>query len=523
MAYLMTETSGDMLLSGVAAAGMGAVIYAGWEVAFNHCGWGKRLAALAVASTFAVLSSWTVYQHNYQPLLVEAKATRAAAQQREDAARDAASRLLEKARSQLEKQQADITNSIESLRRQNEEALADISAITAPGGKNAAWQAGQIRKGMDTRNTQLTTLTGQSLEVSKQLSGLAKSAGKVTPTEVAGSEALPLPALSWPMLARASLYEVITALFLLFGSWFRQDAQHKTQGQVKTLAGAQAEHDAAYDRLQAAIHAANTAAAAHARAIQEAGADAADHAQAATAAAADAKAQTQAAKDAATAAHAACEPANQTARQLGLAVDAANQVVASAEVSTHRANAAAEAATAAADSAAGLDEKLQATVIHCNKAIAHIDKSVLGVTGSVLGVTGSVLGKTGNPPKSVLGDTDSVLGDTETKTDKIKLKLVTIDINDVLLLLKNKRIEEDNKGLITPEAIMAATGWGRPKSRESLVSAFDAEIIARKQHGNGYVYMYKPETSVGTSGLLVLETPQNPTKNVVSINQARSH
>ncbi len=224
--YLMHETGGDYLLSGSAAAALGLAIYASWDVLFNHRGW-KRVAALAIALSCSGVSIATIYQNNWLP---EQQRQQQAQQQQADKTRaDQA-----EAKATIKQQQADIRGALGDLNRLQETDRAMIADRVAmvekgirPNANNAA-----INKARDAMNTRRQRIT----ELQNQLSGLTGQLLAMTTPVAAEADNQPAvqDAVNIPRLARASLYDVMTLLFLLLGSWYRSQ---RTVKESLTAAG----------------------------------------------------------------------------------------------------------------------------------------------------------------------------------------------------------------------------------------------------------------------------------------------
>lgn len=478
--YLITETNGDPIMSGIAAGAMGAIIYAGYEVAFNHRGAAKRLSAFAIAASFAVLSSCTIYQHINQPNVAASTAATQQAAQRAQTAAD-------QARAQLEKQQADITATVGSLRRQNDAALHDIETTTAQGGKSAAWQLSALRKGLDTRNTEITALSAKSADIATQLAAQPAPPAAATPIT---AETAPL---SWSMLARASLYEVTTALFLLFGSWYRTDRHGREQAQTITLQVAQREADQARAGLEAAVSAA--------RGLIQTVTDATHTAQQAATAALEAgdTATTQADRALATAT--AALEAGDTATH---AADLAREAGDTADAAQTAALAAAQTAQGAGDTttknATDLLQKLDASTTSANKTLAFLETSIAAALQSA------------NQP----ANTDWRVANPSANRSEINL-IPDITNESILLMIKSLGISTDTKGRVTRDKIMEVTGWGKDRAKKSLEDAYQAGHLKARETGRGLEYYYALPADA--------ETPKTPAElplnNVITLPMAR--
>ncbi len=212
--YLMHETGGDVLLAGSAATALGAAIYFGWDVVFNHKGV-RRLPALAMAITLSAVSTWTIYQNNWLP---EQQRQQQIQQQKADENKAGQA----EAKATIKQQQADIRAALGDLNRLQDTDRAMIAGRVAmvkkgirPNANNAA--ISKAREAMDTRRQRIT-------ELQNQLSGLTEQLLVMTTlavAEVNSQSIVQSDTVNIPRLARASLYDVMTMLFLLLGSWYR--------------------------------------------------------------------------------------------------------------------------------------------------------------------------------------------------------------------------------------------------------------------------------------------------------------
>ena len=228
--YLMVENNavGNLLsIGGVmsvgGAVGLGLSIYFGWEVAFNHKGIAKRLAAGLIAASAATLSGYTIYQNTAHPILEQEHTAQVEQAKRTAAKQDAATAALKL-------QQADLRIQIEDLRQQNAADTASIKTLEEGGKKGAAWQITELRKGIEARHTEISKLSERVENYTQRLTVAPDMKVKDEPQTTIAK-----PVLSWAMLARASMYEVMTALFLLFGSWYKTARKEEENAQAAAL------------------------------------------------------------------------------------------------------------------------------------------------------------------------------------------------------------------------------------------------------------------------------------------------
>lgn len=240
--YLMHETGGDALLAGSAAVALGAVIYFSWDVVFNHTG-KRRLAALLIAVTCTAASVTTIYQNNWLP---EQQRQQAEQQQQveQEATRQAA------AKATLEQQQADTRAAIADLKAMqatDQAAITDRLALVEkgirPNANNAA--IATARETMTTRSQRITELQDRLAALTTQILTVTQQANPAHAPQETGSPNA-ADAVDLPRLARAALYDTMTILFMLLGSWYRNQ---RTIDQSAEVAG-----------LQQAISQLNTAA-----------------------------------------------------------------------------------------------------------------------------------------------------------------------------------------------------------------------------------------------------------------------
>ena len=245
-AYLMTETNGDLLLSTAGAIALGIAVYAGCEVAFNHKGAVKRVVAGFVAAAAIALSSYTIYQHITLPLAKQHQAE--LRQQQTDAQAEAQQvRQQQAAVTQtLQQQQADLRQQIEDLRQFNATDASHVTDLDGSNQKGAAWQAVQLRKAIAERNTEIGQLMGRLENYTQRLTATPVTPVAETVQQNTSSNTADVP-LDRAILARASLYDLMTLLLVLFAGWFKTHKREQEQGQVVSL---QAANQAAKDTLQ---------------------------------------------------------------------------------------------------------------------------------------------------------------------------------------------------------------------------------------------------------------------------------
>ncbi len=230
--YLMIENNavGNLLstggfMSAAGAMGLGLAIYFGWEVALNHQGNAKRMTAGLIALSAATLSGYTLYQNTAHPIVERERTAQIEQIKRTQQQQDATAVTLKQ-------QQTDLRTQIGDLRQQNATDTASIATLEADGKKGAAWQVVQLRKAIDGRINEIGKLSGRVENYTQRLTA--------APTGQSNQQTQPVPptVISWAMLARASSYEVMTALFLLFGSWYRTERLATANEQIISLTAA---------------------------------------------------------------------------------------------------------------------------------------------------------------------------------------------------------------------------------------------------------------------------------------------
>ena len=250
-AYLMTETNGDLLLSTAGAIALGIAVYAGCEVAFNHKGAIKRVVAGFVAASAIALSSYTIYQHITLPLLEQQQAE--LRQQQTDAQAEAQRvRQQQAAVTQtLQQQQADLRQQIEDLRQFNATDASHVTDLDGSNQKGAAWQAVQLRKAIAERNTEIGQLMGRLENYTQRL-----TATPVTPVAETAQQNTPSNTADVPLdraiLARASLYDLMTLLLVLFAGWFKTHKREKDRTELLSLKAAKTEVNLLLEQAQKA-------------------------------------------------------------------------------------------------------------------------------------------------------------------------------------------------------------------------------------------------------------------------------
>ena len=169
--YGLHETTGDIFMAAAGAGVLGVAIYAGWDVVFNHKQWPRRIAALLVASSFSVLSAWTIYQNTGLPEQQQREARAEASASKQSAAIEAAhQRVLQDkaaAKTAIETQQADIRTAIADLKTlQNTdrtfigERLTMVKKGIRPNANNAAIE--KARSAMSVRDARITELHAET-------------------------------------------------------------------------------------------------------------------------------------------------------------------------------------------------------------------------------------------------------------------------------------------------------------------------------------------------------------------------
>jgi hypothetical protein len=457
--YLMLENNADTLLSigGFmsvgGAVGLGLSIYFGWEVAFNHKGIAKRVAAGLIASSAALLSGYTLYQNAAHPILEQAHTAQVEQETRTLQQQSAATAVLQQ-------QQADLRTQMEDLRQQNKADTASIATLEADTkagearqDKNATRQIAQLRKAIEVRTTEIGKLSERVENYTKRLTA--------TPEPKASNEGqgnVPVQpeqaVLSWAMLARASMYEVMTALFLLFGSWFRadrreQDHAQATQLQTVTVAAQTALHDlqTATHTLGGVVAQANTLAAAldesrtNTRTLLTEIAEQLAHIH-----------------TKATEGVAIIQQQDRTSERLQAETTTMQALLVRATETTAQLQQGVAPATT-------LLQDLQNTVVTCNGAIAHAKEAIAPAIETAMACN--------RPAIATAMD-----GSQQLNMDAAKK------------LLKTRSINPAEDGAVTLEVIMQATGWGRTKATELRESACKCGYLSRESRGKGFTYSY---------------------------------
>lgn len=450
--YLMLENNADTLLSigGFmsvgGAVGLGLSIYFGWEVAFNHKGIAKRVAAGLIASSAALLSGYTLYQNAAHPILEQAHTAQVEQETRTLQQQSTAAALLQQ-------QQADLRTQMEDLRQQNKADTASIATLETSDKKGAAWQVVQLRKAIEARTAEITALSDRIENYTQRLTA--------TPDLTASNEgqgnvpAQPEQAVvSWAMLARASMYEVMTALFLLFGSWYRanrreQDHAQATQLQTVTVAAQTALHDlqTATHTLGGVVAQANTLAAAldesrtNTRTLLTEIAEQLAHIH------------TKATEGAAI-----IQQQDRTSERLQAETTAMQALLVRATDTTEQLQQGVAPATT-------LLQDLQNTVVTCNGVIAHAKEAIAPAIETAMACNRPAI---------------------ETAMDGSQ----QLNMDAAKNLLKTRNISPAEDGTVTLEVIMQATGWGRTKATELRESAYKCGYLSRESRGKGFTYSY---------------------------------
>lgn len=250
-AYLMTETNGDLLLSTAGAIALGIAVYAGCEVAFNHKGAIKRVVAGFVAAAAIALSSYTIYQHITLPLLEQQQAE--LRQQQTDAQAEAQQVHQQQAAvtQTLQQQQADLRQQIEDLRQFNATDASHVTDLDGSSQKGAAWQAVQLRKAIAERNTEIGQLMKRLENYTQRLTATPVTPVAETVQQNTSSNTAGVP-LDRAILARASLYDLMTLLLVLFAGWFKTHKCEKDRTELLSLKAAKTEVNLLLEQAQKA-------------------------------------------------------------------------------------------------------------------------------------------------------------------------------------------------------------------------------------------------------------------------------
>lgn len=226
--YLLHETGNDITLAGSAAAAMGCAIYAGWDVFFNHTGW-RKLPALTIAVVLSAISTWTIYESTSQ------HKQQTDYQQRQ-----------QEQNSENEKQAA-IREVLEQQQTDTRVALSDLKAMQATDQARLTDRQEQIEKGikptanhaaitataaaMDKRSQRIAQLQDQLSELTNKILTVTQQGKPANAPQGTGSQSA-ADAVDYPRLARAALYDTLTFLFLLLGSWYRNQRTTEESAEV---------------------------------------------------------------------------------------------------------------------------------------------------------------------------------------------------------------------------------------------------------------------------------------------------
>ena len=226
--YLLHETAGDIILSGAGAGILGLTLYVGWDVTFNHNGW-KRLPALLIAGLATGASITTLYQHNQLPVL-QARLAVDRQQHHDQQARLAADRQLIEAQIQANRQRI---AELETLNKTDADQISDLQKLVNRGIRptNNAANIAVTRKSISQRTEKIVVLQGQNTDYTNRL--LAQPAIEdqpVQPVPVAARVAVD-PA----MLARASIYDLSTLIFILFAGFYRHSRQAQESREMERV------------------------------------------------------------------------------------------------------------------------------------------------------------------------------------------------------------------------------------------------------------------------------------------------
>lgn len=449
----MLSIGGVMSVGG--AVGLGLSIYFGWEVAFNHKGIAKRLAAGLIAASAATLSGYTIYQNTAHPILEQEQSALLQQQTRTLQQQEAATATLKQ-------QQADLRTQIEDLRQQNAADTASIKTLEEGDKKGADWQAGQLRKGIDSRTVEIAKL---SERVENYTQRLTTTLEPKTETDNPPTTTTDKPVVSWAMLARASMYEVMTALFLLFGSWYRANRREMENAQTTQLQTVIEQAHTALHDLQTATHTLGDL-------INQAAtiADALKVGQANTRTLLSEVAEQLAhIHTKATEGAAIIQQQDRTSERLQAETTAMQTLLVRATDTTEQLQQGVAPATT-------LLQDLQNMVVTCNGAIACANETAnkLFAHANAAFVPAN---ETANKPFTYAN------GDVNAGKKELNQE-------SAIFMIRNKSIMSTDGDNLTPDVVMAATGWGRPRAIKLLELAWEQGSLERKQAGRGWTYCY---------------------------------
>lgn len=211
--YLLYESK-DTLMSWSGSIGLGILIYLCWEVLFNYQG-KKRIAALIIAILASALSGWTLYQNALRPLLTENKTNTEHQQTLQEEKNKSATEALSG-------QQKSLLDQIKGLQQQNTADTTRIQELEKridAGNKPKANQriVTALRQAIEKRNTSIDKKQETVNQITKSLT-VKTSTVDGQPT-INGSTVD--DQINLPMIARAYLYDTLTALFILLAGWFK--------------------------------------------------------------------------------------------------------------------------------------------------------------------------------------------------------------------------------------------------------------------------------------------------------------
>jgi hypothetical protein len=378
----------------------------------------------------------------------------------------------------LQQQQADLRIQIEDLRQQNTADAASIKTLEAGGKKGAAWQAAELRKAMDGRTDEITKLSDRVENYTQRLTATPEpKAGN----EGQGSQPPQQNVISWAMLARASMYEVLTALFLLFGSWYRVECQRTDNEQVISLTTATCAADQAGQALQAAI-AALTGTMAQAKATVEG----LELGRTASQMLLD-QVTTQAEGIHAKAIEGAAiiQRQDRTSEWLQAETNAMQALLVSAnETAGQLQQGVAPAKEASA--------QLQKTIVSANGLIASANDLIAGAIDAAIKDGVSIVQSAINPINPIV---QSAINSANPIVH-CAINQTTTEINDGFVMtyklalkqLERNQVMTTEAGNISVQSIMQATGLGRRICEQLQEEAWEKGFLSRISKGRSYVY-----------------------------------
>lgn len=246
-AYILREFQ-DGLMAVIGSSVLAIIVFFAWHACFSSKKWTLKLLALAIALPTTALSSWTIYENS---LLLQQQASQAHQKTQQSKSEQITNARIET----LKEQQAANNQSIQALKDQNKTDQKTAHALQKninkgirPKANSKALKA--LIDLMQQRTKEIAALNITNANLTDRIDQALASKAAVKTTSENNAN------IKYSVLARASFYDVSTALLLLLSGIFatnKRDKENKKFSELKSQA------EAATKELKATIKSANKA------------------------------------------------------------------------------------------------------------------------------------------------------------------------------------------------------------------------------------------------------------------------